>query len=515
MSVYIKSLPKVSDICFMKKDRTGRTDTITMPFKGAIPAAIPYVGWRQSSYAYNYQIQYMVTARQVPEKQLSTGSETTKTAYKYFNSSWSGDVNKLNRSVLVDKKYRYFRYYSLSGKSLMTKGSYDKLTITVRVRSFNAKKRQHGAWVTKNLVVKCKPEVKVHEIIALADGGIRIYLNTGGWKRGDSQVILHEVYNYESKKANKHRLDAEIGAIGTEEASGYPYAEFSGQYFNHDFEQVQKIELKNCFFRTCDGVDVSLDGLYLTSHIGADINDPSITVSRNQDDGFVNVKIAKIDTDDDWDTVQAWLNCTVGDKTVRCDAASTTGTDDATRTFKFYPPLDSELKLRVGIKNNLGGTFWKTYTKSSLSNLKPIPSNGRILINYTDGSVKQPENGTFYGPLVAAMNYDTEYSIDAQRPYEKALPFGRQRSVAFLGEGIEKSIHIKGNIDGTESGEYQTAAHSGYQDWLDFQNQQGIVLARLPFGRTYTALCTNLAIDQADEFDDSRNITMTIDEVEI
>lgn len=520
MSTYNKKLPKVSDICFMNSKRTGRTETITMPFKGVIPSAVPYVGWRQSSYAYNYQVQYLVKARMVPDKQLETGSDITKTAYKYFNSSWSGDVNKLNRSVAVDKKNRYFRYFSLSGKSLMTKGSYDKLSIVVRVRSFNAKKKQHGAWVSNTLYVKCKPDVKVHKIVALADGGFDMYLNTGGWKRGNSEVLLRDVRHENSKKneqINKAGVAYayDVDAIGTEEASGYPYIRVAGRFFNTQFEQNEKIVLKNCSFCTCDGVEVSLDGTYTISPIDADISEPNITVTRDDSTGAMSVKIAKKDTADDWDNVKAWLNCTVAGETVRFDAVQQTGSDDSSRAYDFYPPLDCELKLRVGITNNLGGKFTKTYTVNDIPNLAPIVSDGRIIINYTDGTDEQPDNGMFNGSKVAVMNYETEYSLDATRPHEMGLPFGRSRPIAFLGEGIEKTINIKGNIDGTETGEYMTEEHSSYKDWEEFQSQQGIVLARLPFGRTYTALCTQLTIDQADEFDESRNITMALSEVDI
>lgn len=514
MSTYNKNLPKVSEICFMNSKRTGRTETITMPFKGVIPSTVPYVGWRQSSYAYNYQVQYLVTARMIPDKQLETGSDTTKTAYKYFNSAWSGDVNSLNRSVAVDKNNRYFRYYSLAEKSLMTKGSYDKLIITVRVRSFNAKKKQHGAWVTNNLYVKCKPTVTVHKIVALADGGIQIYLNTGGWTRGDSEVILKDI-SRGGVKLNKKELVDGVGAIGSEEASGYPYAEFAGSDFNAGFEQSETVVLKNCVFRTCDGVDVSLDGTYTISNIDADIDEPNVSIGRYEDTGRLQISVDKVDTNDDWDEVSAWMNCTVAGETVRINPSTIYGEDDDMRWFDFYPPLDSKLELRVRIKNNLGGMLTSIYTEDEKENLTPFKSDGRIIINYTDGTDEQPDNGTFNGSSVAVMNYETEYSLDATRPFETELPFGRKRPVAFLGEGLEKTINIKGNIDGTETGEYTTEKHSMYKDWELFQEQQGIVLARLPFGRMYTALCTQLTIDQADEFDESRNITLALSEVEI
>lgn len=516
MSTYNKKLPKPSEICWMNSNRKTRETTIVMPFKGTIPSGVSYIGWRQSSYAYSYQIQYMVTARMIPDRQLETGTETTKTGWKYPNPAWSGNVNTFNKCVAQDKKNRYYRYYNFAGKSLMTAGSYDRLAVSVRVRSFNSKKKQHGAWVTKTIYIKCKPDVKVYKIVALADGGIQIYLNTGGWKRGDSQVILGDVRHTGAAAAeNKKKLIDEVGAIGGEEAKDYPYAEFAGNLFNTDFRENQQITLKNCTFRTCDGVDVSLDGTYTIDPVSAVIDAPNISVTRDEDAALISATIAKGDAADDWDDVQAWLNCIVHGETVRYDYVLSEGSGDATRKFYFRPPLDCEMQMCIGIKNNLGGSFSKTYTVNDLQQLAPILSKERVMINYTDGTDKQPSNGMFNGSKLAVMNYEVDYSIDASRPYEKELPFGRSRPIAFLGEGLEKTLNIKGSIDGTETDEFKTVPYSGYYDWLRFQDQQGIILLRMPFGRTYTALCTKLQISQEDEFDETRSIDLSIDEVEI
>jgi hypothetical protein len=497
----------------MNKNRGDRTETIVMPFKGVIPSGISYLGWRQSSYAYSYQVQYMVKARMVPDKQLETGTETTKTGWKYPNSKWSGDVNTFNKCVTMDKEHRYYRYFGFGGKSLMTKGSYDKLDVVVRVRSFNSKKKQHGTWITNTLTVKCRPDVKVHKIVALADGGIQIYLNTGGWKRGDSQVILHKVRRSGWPDANSHRLDQEVGAIGTEEASGYPYAEFPGKYFRYDFEEGRSITLKNCYFRTCDGVDVSLDGTYNISTIDADISSPKVEVTRGTNAGYVDISVAKNQSNDDWDKVKAWLNCDVNGETVRINPVYEEGTDDAKRTFRFYPPLDSSMKLRIGITNNLGGSFWKTYDKDSLPNLAPLPSNGRVIINYTDGSDEQPDNGTFYGSEYVTMNYEVEKNVSAKRKHEIELPFGRKKPIAFLGDGIERNVSIKGSVPKYD--DMQTAKNSTLKYWMSFQEQQGVVFARFPDGEHYTALCTGVSIEQDDEYEEFYSVNLTLEEVDI
>lgn len=516
MSTYNKKLPKPSEITWMDAKRGNRSRQIIMPYGGMIPSGVCYLGWRQNSYSYSYQVMYCITARLSPDKQLQTGSETTKTGWKYPNPDWSGNIDTMNRGVKMDKKNRYYRYYSFAGKSLMTKGTYDRMKLTVMVRSFNASKKQHGPWATETLTIKCRPTVKVYKIIALADGGLQIYLNTNGWKRGDSKVILGDIRKQgESAACNKKKLTDEVGAIGGEEAKDYPYAEFDGTGFRGAFAPGDKVVLKDCVFRTCDGVDASIDGIYTIDPVSAVIDPPTIRIERDEGGASMTVHISKSDAADDWDTVSAWLSCKIHGAYERINYVEATGTDDAKRTYKFRPPLDSTIRMSIQIKNNLKGEFRKTYTVDDLEGLKEFASNGRLIVNYTDGTDKQPMNGMFNGSQVATMNYDMDYSTDAKRPYEKELPFGRGKPVAFLGEGIEKTINVKGSIDGTETGEFQSEAYSGYHDWEKFQEQQGIVLLRLPHGRTFHALCTKVLLEQTDEYDESREVTIALEEVDV
>lgn len=511
MSAYNKSLPKVSDICWMSSDRKKRETTIVMPFEGVIPSSIPFIGWKQSSYTYSYQVQYMVNARLVPKKQLSTGSKSSKTAWKYPNSSWSGDVNTINKCIAPDKDNKYYKYYSFAGKSLMTKGSYDALAVTVRVRSFNKTKKQHGPWVTKDLQVKCKPTVKITKILALADGGIRIHLDTGGWMRGNSKVVLGNVRHESQIKENKKKLSCEVDAIGSKSL----YADFPGKNFDADFRENEKIVLKDCYFETCDGVGVALDGTYTIDPASAVLDNPIVSIVKDADEASLEVELSKSDTADVWGDVESWLFYKDGTRLKRIDCAESWDCENEGKGFKFYPPLDRELILGIGIENNLGGKYKGTVTQLLKEELTDIASEGRIIVNYTDGTDEQPGNGMFNGSKIAVMNYETEVSTDASRTYETELPHGRKRPVAFLGEGLEMSISIKGTIDATQSDEYTTAKYSSHRHWKDFQEQQGIVLVRLPGGEFYQALCTKVAIDQSDEYDDCKEVTLSMEEVDL
>ena len=518
MSTYNKKLPKVSDICFMTSGRTGRTSTLVMPFNGVIPSGNAYVGWKQNSYAYSYQAQYMVTARMTPSKQLQTGSETTKTGWKYFNSAWKGDVNTMNKCVAPDKKHKFYRYYNFAGTSLMTKGSYDKITITVRVRSFNKTKKQHGPWTTKSLTIKCRPSVSVYKSVALADGGIRTYINTNGWTRGDSRAILDDIrFSSGGSSCLTGETSSDIDGIGGEEAADYPYFELPGEGFmSGGFKQNMTVVFKSCNFRTVDGVDVSMNGTLTTENISASIAEPVLSVTRDENKGEIYLSVSKpAGSTDDWDSVSAWLSMNVLGETRRVNCVSRSGSGDETRTYIFMPPMDCEMNLTIGISNDLGGYFQKTYSKVDASNLAVIPSGGRLIVNYTDGTDTQLGNGMFYGSKNVQANYSIEHSTDAERRYETEMPFGRKRPVAFLGDGLDMSVSIKGNIDATSSGEFKTVSNSGYADWIKFQQQQGVVLVRLPGGRTYQALCTKLTLDQEDEFEEGYNFSMTLKEVEV
>jgi hypothetical protein len=113
------------------------------------------------------------------------------------------------------------------------------------------------------------------------------------------------------------------------------------------------------------------------------------------------------------------------------------------------------------------------------------------------------------------MDYEVEKSFSAKRQHESEIPFGRSRPIAFLGEGIERTISVKGSIDASRDASMQTASKSNLKDWLEFQNHLGLVFIRFPEGEFYTALCTGLSLEQDDEFEEFYKVNLTLEEVDI
>ena len=256
-------------------------------------------------------------------------------------------------------------------------------------------------------------------------------------------------------------------------------------------------------------MDASIDGTYAIDKVDAVVDEPDVAITRNEDDGTVTVKVTKADANDDWDTVSAWTNVYVRGEKVRFDPVYSSGTDDAARTFIFMPPFDSSVKLYVKVKNDLGGQKQTSY------DVEPIPSKSRIMVNYTDGSDTQLKNGRFYGSKVAAMVFETEVSTDAARESETFMPFGRDKPFATLGDGVEKTVSVKGSIGNTDDGFFEPVPYSGHYDWLAFQKQQGLVLLRMPNTDTYQALCTKMTINQEDEYDETKTVDMSFMEVSV
>lgn len=656
MSKLNKKLPTPGYPCWMDVNRKNRAYTINMPFKGVVPAGSSYIGWKQTSYAYSYQAQYYVEARLVPSKQLDTGSTTSKTGWKWMSSTWSGNETKpdlKNKGVAADKKNSYYRYVNFKGKYFMTKGSYDRLTLHTRVRTYNSKTKQHGNWKYSNCIINCVPTVSVHKVVATADGGFLLFLNTNGWTRGNSQVVLGtvkhddtaelaalaaanetlaekesaraEAYAFMNEKfierdaayrllndakdylaakqaeleaaqaafdsltedatqddidAAQAALDAANAAVteaqtevenaraaadgvmqsvldacnaynaanaeymaaldvknsaqaeadkypklnsntitltmsapGQEEDASYPYVTVPGSSLNGCFLPNEDIKFTDCYLKTCDGEKAYFDCVKAIDSVSAIIDRARIEVTRYET-GIIKTTFRKSDPNDDWDTgATAFMECVVDGQTVRIDPAYSVGSEESYRSYRFIPPLDADMKVTFNIGNDLGCSATFEYTKEDNALLAAIPSNDRILINYSDGSETQPKNGMYYASKAVAMVYDTDVSTDSSREVETFSPLGRTKPFAVFAEGIKNTVSIKGSIGNTDDGWFEPVPLSGYKDWLEFKKHQGLCIIRRPGGSVMYAACTKLAFSQGEASDETKTVDMSFMEV--
>ena len=86
--------------------------------------------------------------------------------------------------------------------------------------------------------------------------------------------------------------------------------------------------------------------------------------------------------------------------------------------------------------------------------------------------------------------------------------------MAFLGSGLERKVKVKGSIDATPDKRFSRTAHSSLEDWRAFEEQQGLVLLRMPNGYCSHALCTGVSMD-SDNSGLSKSVSLTFEEVDV
>ena len=516
MSTLNKNLVKPSDISWMDKARGNRTKSIAMKFGLSVADGISYLGWKQNGYVGSYQVQYKVTGRLTPEEQFSKGASTTVTDWKYPYSDWVGDVDKLNKGVKADSGNVYYLGANFKKCIFMTPKLCDKFSIRVRVRPFNIAKKTHGEWVYETLTVYCVPQPKVHKVVALANGGLRVYLDMDGWTRGGTNVFFKDVRHVDGTNAMaKNEVYDVMNGIGDAKAGNYPYVTLNGKYLKESFYADETVVFKDVFVKTCDGEAVSINGSYKIDSVISTIDNPTITIKKDANNHAISVSLAKYSPNVQWDDVAVGMVYISSKGTGSVLEVAKTDGANGSSTWLFQPPLDSELQVWVSIKNKLGGDFYKWYTSRDFSALDKIVSGGRAVINYTRGYDVQPDNGLFYGSSVVELLYDVQYNLTTKKQVEKELPWGRSKPVAFLRDGVETSISLSGSIGSVADSEFNLTVNSNIRMWHQFREHQGMVFLRLPDGEFFTAVCTSVSMSPEDEYDEIRQISLSLEEVDV
>lgn len=508
MSTLNSSLPKASNLRFTDKDGKNHHTLVYMSLGGTIDPKSSFACWQQNSYTYGFQAQYRIKARLTPDNELETGSTTKATAWKHLVPSWDQgtDIDNIDSFIgpKSSSKWRTYTGFDFAGMDFAEVGGFDKLEINLRVRSFSNSKKQHGVWETGTVTVKCRPEVAFHEIVAFHDGGLRFYLDLGGWKRGGSSFTLKSVKRIgDDTELLKEKSTDAVDGIGDEKNQEWPYAGFLGKHFDTAFKPGEQIHVE-AEFKTCDDVVATISKDCVISGTSATVDAPVIEVEVFDEEAVIKVHAYKANQNEDWDTVTAWITC----DGKRYEPCMSEGENDDDRTFTFAPPFDADIELHVGVSNDLYFNDSFPYT-----GIGSIPSKGRVFVNYTDGTHEQPEGG-FYGPLLAVMQYDIEESTDSSRPHDTSHPLGRRRPMAFLGSGLERKVKVKGSIDATPDKRFERTAHSSLEDWRAFEEQQGLVLLRMPNGYCSHALCTGVSMD-SDNSGLSKSVSLTFEEVDV
>lgn len=201
-----KKLANVSTIRFCTSAGKNMTDAVYYtPGKGISIS----IGLKQPKGNTNgYQIQYREHSRLIPSKVKKKGAEWTtwsswknlieistvnsqthvKTVLVAANSTKNPDT-WLNPNVKANTKTSYLVFYKFSNTKI--DATYDARSYQFRVRTYNAKTKKHGSWITQTLYVYKKAIVEDTTVHVGPNGSMIFDLNYK-WDR-DGTVVISSV----------------------------------------------------------------------------------------------------------------------------------------------------------------------------------------------------------------------------------------------------------------------------------------------------------------------------------
>lgn len=487
-------LPKVSKIAFCTSAGKDMCTTLYTAENGKFSIK---VGFKQNTKTYPFQIQYRYRNRWTAANAKKKGADwsawsswrnavdTTKLAY---NSTKLIDTWLFaNKGVNKNSDYRTFKEFS----GAILGADYDAREYQYRIRCYSSSKKQHGNFTYQKLRIYKKARVYDETIHATADGGLVFDFNYK-WDRGGS-VQVNSIIDAEgieilnaplTKAANHDSLRTETTTPAIRE--GYTPAEF----------YIEPNELT----RTVEpGEKLTVDAAYVTddnastkfvaskvNEADTELNPISIAYTYDELSGVYTLTAQKTDSNDFIQEIDSYMTyqhlgkehiikpylSEIDNEALKGEAAGTVA------TYYYRPPLNVEVTAVVSVSNNYRGL-----TKASTS-----PAKFRSPL-YMFTNTDKPEQ-------VASCWDGVDFSISTSRPYEIALPFGREKEIVFYGSGNETKIKFSANI--LDAADQPGGKHSMLQSWIELRNNQGVYDLRTPHSEKYKVAVTDVQIKRTN-----------------
>lgn len=156
--------------------------------------------------------------------------------------------------------------------------------------------------------------------------------------------------------------------------------------------------------------------------------------------------------------------------------------------FRFFPPIGLQLTIHVSEEDVDDYKDWETATYT--------PTAKGYRLNKLDS----------YGTCGVAWG-NPSWDMTSQPQMETALPYGREKNVAFYGKGNTTAINLsalivdKANLYGGDYGRKKA--------WDTIRNNQGIYVFRTPKGDMYKVALTNVSITHDTKDLYNLNVSMT------
>jgi hypothetical protein len=362
-----------------------------------------------------------------------------------------------------------------------------------RIRTFNRSQARHGNWTTQTLQVCKRVEVVDETTITASDGGIKVKFNYKGDRATRFQVNSIKDADGRELLRKPYYSPLEVAKL-TENTTPKPRSGYSAGMLT-----IPLSRLKRAISAT--------DTLTAEVKLLTDLEVPTMLWMRNVIDPRRDVPVT---LGTSWDegsgilTVTATNDGTVALANIGCGVSYTyngkryaiaptsksinlTGTS----TFKFLPPIGIELTVTVKEEDA------EDYKDVETTKVTPTAKGYRL----------NKENS----PTTCAVLWGApQWEMDSKQQMETALPYGREKNVAFYGIGDTTSITLTGLVV-DKAGTY-AEAYSRKKAWDNVRNNQGVYYLRSSRGDMYKVALQSVGIshDKRDLYDLSASMTEVV-----
>lgn len=466
-------LPTVSNIAFCT---AAGKDMSKVLYTGSNGKFTRKVGFKQSSTAYPYQIQYRQHSRYTVANAKVKGATWTNwspwknaigvtgipvDAYE-FQKPIAGWM-KANKGV--NKNSTYLTFYSFD--SYVIPNLYDARQFQFRIRTFNKSQAKHGDFRASVLSVYKRAEVVDSTLITASDGGLKIKYNYL-WDRTAS-IAVNSIKDSEGRELLKKAYTTGIQLTTlNENTTPTPRQGYKAGVVNIDIDKLKRRVLKNEQL-TLDIRFVTVDGaptMFPSGTVIEPTRDINVNLSYTWDQvlGLLKVQAANNDS-----VALANIGCNVSysynGKAYSLAAFNVTKNLTGTSTFYYYPPIG--IPVNIYVKEEDANDYKDNQSITGLT----LNASGYRLNKVNSTSIC----GLAWG--------EPSYSVNGQPQYQTSLPYGRQSNVIFYGQGTTKSITLSATIVDKEN--CYGGSYARKLAWQNVQNNQGLYIFRTNKGELF------------------------------
>ena len=473
-------LPGVSNIAFCTAAGQNMSRVL---YTGSNGKFTRKVGFKQSSTAYPFQIQYRQRSRYTVANAKIKGASWTNWSPWKNAIGVSGipvDATQASKPVArwmkankgVNKNSSYVTFYNFN--SYVIPELYDARQFQFRIRTFNRSQARHGDFRVNGLFVFKSAVVVDGTLITASDGGLKIKYNYM-WDRTAS-IHVNSIKDSAGRQLLKKAYTTGIERTTlNDQTTPKPRTGYKAGVVNIGIDKLKRRILKgesltlNVRFVTVDGASSPLP----SGTVIEPTRDINISVNHTWDQELGLLKVQAVNNDTVALTnIGCNVSYTYNGKAYSLSAFSVTKNLTGTSKFYFYPPIG--IPVNIYIKEEDANDYKDSQSITGLT----LNGSGYRLNKINSTSIC----GLAWG--------EPSYSVNSQPQFQTSLPYGRNSNVIFYGQGATKSITLTATIvdkDNCYGGSYGRKLA-----WQNVQNNQGLYIFRTNRGDMFKVGLTGL-----------------------